>query len=95
MAFSVLELFGVDADHDAAAPGVGQGPGGVGVENDCVLGGGGCVGADHAARLAFEVLADKSVVAEDTHRNLLATDEDYCIAWRGDAPYRREAPSLS
>ncbi|MER7480927.1 hypothetical protein ABTX60_25345 [Streptomyces sp. NPDC126510] len=50
------------------------------MENDCVLGGGGCFGADHAARLAFEVLAVQSVVAEHTHWNLLAADEDYCIA---------------
>ncbi|MFF0626479.1 hypothetical protein [Streptomyces sp. NPDC004296] len=65
VAFSVLELFPAGADHDAAAPGAGQGSGGVGVEIDCVLGGGDCVGANHAAQLAFGDLADEGVVEDE------------------------------
>ncbi|MFE6904411.1 hypothetical protein ACFVFJ_47855 [Streptomyces sp. NPDC057717] len=60
-----LELFRAGADRDAAAPGVGQGPGGIGVEIDCVLGGGDGVGANHAAQLAFGGLADEGVVEHE------------------------------
>ncbi|MFF7640917.1 hypothetical protein [Streptomyces canus] len=59
VALAVLELFRAGADDDAAAPGVGHGPGDVGVEIDCVLGGGDCVGAGQAAQWAFGDLPDE------------------------------------
>lgn len=65
MFFAVVEFFRAGADHDAAASGVGQGPGGVGVHLDRVGGGGGCVGAGQAAQLAFGDLADEGVIEDE------------------------------
>ncbi|CAM5553990.1 hypothetical protein SALBM311S_02828 [Streptomyces alboniger] len=65
MVFALVEFFGAGADYDAAASGFGQGPGGVGVHLDCLLGGGGCVGAGQAAQVAFGDLADEGVVEDE------------------------------
>ncbi|WP_432058169.1 hypothetical protein [Streptomyces sp. bgisy022] len=74
MVFSVPQFFRASADDDPAAPGLGQRPGGVGVELDRIGGGGGNVDAGKAAQLAFGDLADEGVVEDElgTERGVAA-----------------------
>jgi hypothetical protein len=39
-----------------------------------------CVTGSSGLKVMGHVLDDGTITAEDTHRNLLATDEDYCLA---------------